>query len=75
MEEVSRLLHAVNVATVQRYPAVGLGEDLRLESEDAFGAALDVEGRVIHLTAFAGKAEASQSRRGRMPSGWRGRQH
>jgi hypothetical protein len=75
MEEVSRLLHAVNVATVQRYPAVGLGEDLRLESEDAFGAALDVEGRVVHLTAFAGKAEASPSRRGRMPSGWRGRHH
>lgn len=71
MEEVSRLLHAVNVARVQRYPAVGLGEDLRLESEDAFGAALDVEGRVVHLTAFAGKVEPGKSRGGRMSGGWR----
>ena len=55
--------------------AVGLGEDLRLESADAFGAALDVDGRLVHLTAFAGKVEENLSRRGRMPSGWRGRQH
>jgi len=52
---------------VQRYRAVGLGDDLRLESDDAFGAALDVDGRVIHLTAFAGKAEPGRARRGRMP--------
>ena len=75
MEEASRLLHAVNVARVQRYPAVGLGHDLRLESEDAFGGALDVDGRVIHLSAFAGKAETSRSGRGRAPSGWRSRGH
>jgi hypothetical protein len=70
LEDASRLLHAVNVARVQRYPAVGLGADLRLESEDAFGAALDVNGCVIHLTAFAGKVDASQSRRGRMSRDW-----
>lgn len=64
-EDVSRLLHAVNAAVVRRYPAVGLGEDLRLESPDAFGAALYVGGCVIHLSAFAGKVESSQSRRGR----------
>lgn len=64
-EEVSHLLHAVNAAAVRRYPALGLGEDLRLESSGAFGAALDVGGCVVHLSAFAGKVEASQSYRGR----------
>jgi hypothetical protein len=35
-----------------RKPALGLGEDLRIESEDTLGAALIHEGQVVHLSAF-----------------------
>ena len=39
-------------ATALRKPALGLGEDLRLEERDLVGAALVHEGEVVHLSAF-----------------------
>ena len=40
-------------ATTTRYPAVGEGEDLRLESNQIVGGALEARERLIHLCAFA----------------------
>jgi hypothetical protein len=34
------------------FPAVGEGEDVRLESKDIIGAALVAHGRAIHISAF-----------------------
>lgn len=35
-----------------RFPAIGMGEDVRIESPRVAGAALVVDGRVVHLSAF-----------------------
>ncbi len=42
----------LDAATLRR-PAVGLGEDLRVESRGMVAAALVHEGKVVHLSAFA----------------------
>jgi hypothetical protein len=52
------------MATVARtpagtFPAVGLGVDVRLESETVAGAALAVDGRLVHLSAFRHAADAT----------------
>ena len=49
---VDDLLAAVANVSEERYPAVGLGEDIRLASQDVQGGALAVAGRVLHLAAF-----------------------
>ncbi len=46
-------LARVVAAPVVRYPSPGLGHDLRLTSERLAGGALEVEGRLLHLCAFA----------------------
>lgn len=50
---VARLLHDLRRARVSRFPAVGEGHDLRLASRRLHGAALEVDGRILHLAAFA----------------------
>lgn len=47
---------ATRVAEVEgaAFPAVGIGEDVRLTGGAAEGAALVAEGRVVHLSAFPG---------------------
>lgn len=45
-------LASLTDAKAETYPAVGLGEDVRLEGTDVVGAALVAEGRVVHLSAF-----------------------
>jgi hypothetical protein len=42
----------VGEAKIESRPAVGLGEDLRLEAETVAGGALVHDGRVVHLAAF-----------------------
>jgi hypothetical protein len=51
-EAVSRFLEDMKAAALQRFPALGEGEDLRLESATVAGGALAADGRVIHLCAF-----------------------
>jgi hypothetical protein len=48
---VLALLKSVTAASV---PAVGLGTEHRFESDAVHGAALVVEGRVVHAMAFNG---------------------
>ena len=48
-----RFLGALAGCRAQSYPAVGLGQDLRILGDGITGAALEVEGALVHLGAFA----------------------
>ena len=48
-------LAEISAAPAENYPALGEGEDLRLESEALVGGGLKARGRLIHLCAFAGE--------------------
>lgn len=50
--EAERALVAVVACSVAAHPAVGLGEDLRLDDGTLTGAALAVDGALVHLAAF-----------------------
>ncbi|MDQ3517143.1 MAG: hypothetical protein M3466_01895, partial [Gemmatimonadota bacterium] len=50
--EAARLLESILALDAKSFPAIGLGEDLRLDSPDITGGALTQNGRVIHLAAF-----------------------
>jgi len=78
--DASRFLDEVAQAEVERFAAVGEGEDLRLRHPQVAGGALLANGQVVHLCAFgvhAGESTgtgphdsrlvpASQRRRGRL---------
>jgi hypothetical protein len=49
---VRAFIDAVRSAPGRRFTAVGLGETVRLSTEALVGAALEVGGRCIHLSAF-----------------------
>lgn len=49
----SAFLRKVTEAKGEEFPAVGEGQDLRLTGPALTGAALAVDGRVVHLSAFA----------------------
>lgn len=50
---VEQFLAAVDGATVDTQPGVGLGEELHLRSPQVTGVGLRFEGRLLHLAAFA----------------------
>jgi hypothetical protein len=60
--EVQRFLEILSDTRSQEFPAVGLGKDLRLESEMISGGALVNDGRVVHLGAFPLATEDSYGR-------------
>ncbi len=49
---VERLLADLREAHVERSPSVAVGEDARLRAKGAEGAALVLEDRIVHLSAF-----------------------
>ena len=51
-QEALRFVGDTLAARVDRFPAVGLGEDLRLAAPTLTGGALTVDGKVVHLCAF-----------------------
>jgi hypothetical protein len=51
-QSIEGFLAEIAGAEVQRFPAVGSGEDLRLTSKTITGAALVEGGHVVHLCAF-----------------------
>jgi hypothetical protein len=53
LEEVGAFLAKIGAAQAKSFPALGKGEDLRLEGDRLAGGALLAEGRVVHLAAFA----------------------
>jgi hypothetical protein len=52
-KDAAGFLAALAQAPSARFPAVGLGEDLRLRAEGLAGGALFAAGWVVHLCAFA----------------------
>lgn len=60
--DVSGFLGAVGEGESLRYPASGLGEDIRIEAPEAVGAALDVDGSIVHLAAFKNRRGTGSSR-------------
>ncbi len=59
--EGARFLDDVRAAREEAFPAVGLGQDLRLSGAAVTGGALLHEAKVVHLCAFRlpGKGEAT----------------
>jgi hypothetical protein len=45
-------LDDIESASVTRFKALGLGDDLRLNGRDFTGAALEVSGHIVHLVSF-----------------------
>ena len=66
---VGEFLRTVSVAEVTTYPALGLGTDLRFQSQFVAGGALTLDERLVHLCAFpVGSQERKDNGTGRMTS-------
>ena len=55
---VAAFLESIRKADAQSSPSVALGSDVRLESDTTIGFALDYEGALLHLSAFAREKKA-----------------
>jgi hypothetical protein len=55
--EASVLISSVVSSDASVFPAVGEGEDIRLDGRDVVGAGLVARGRAIHVSAFAVNGE------------------
>ena len=51
--EVQRFLDGIKAAAVERFAALGEGEDIRLKGDGFAGGALAAGGRVVHLAGYA----------------------
>jgi hypothetical protein len=51
--DVMRFLDSIRAAAVERFSALGEGDDIRLTGEGIAGGALAANGRVVHLAGFA----------------------
>ena len=61
-EAVSRFLEEIKGAELQCFPALGEGEDLRIDTGTVAGGALYADGRVVHLCAFRVKGPVARPR-------------
>ena len=50
--DVENFFGMIRAATIERFPAVGLGEDLRLKSRSLSGGALVVDSVLVHFCVF-----------------------
>jgi len=64
-ETVSDFLAEIAASRQDRFPAVGVGEDVRLNGTRLTGAALEAMGRVVHLCAFRLTGESGRTRSSR----------
>lgn len=62
LDEVIAFLDRVKRAALEFFPAVGEGQDVRLNGHSISGAALLAGGRLVHLSAFATVPEESDKR-------------
>jgi hypothetical protein len=53
LPDPAKFIHAVARAKATEFPAIGLGQDLRLEGRGLAGGALSVGESIVHLVAFA----------------------
>ena len=51
-------LSALKQASRDRFPAIGVGEDVRIAGDTIVGGGLVVDGKVVHLVAFPASADA-----------------
>ena len=51
-------LSALKHASRDRFPAIGVGEDVRIAGDTIVGGGLVVDGKVVHLVAFPASAHA-----------------
>jgi hypothetical protein len=51
-------LSALKQASRDRFPAIGVGEDVRIAGDSIVGGGLVVDGKVVHLAAFPASAHA-----------------
>ena len=58
-----RFLATLKKAPQERFPAIGMGEDVRINGRTIVGGGLVVDGKVIHLVAFPGEKRAKSVRR------------
>ena len=69
-ERAAQFIGLTVEAALERFPAAGLGEDLRLTSRSVSGGALNVDGAIMHLYAFplrlARDSDASERVRSRI---------
>jgi hypothetical protein len=63
---LSAALAELGAARAERFPAVGLGEDVRLSAPSWMGAALIHDGRIIHLCAFPAARRGARAEFGGM---------
>jgi hypothetical protein len=56
-------MNSVSNATPTSYPAIGEGEDLRLETKEIAGGGLEARGRLIHLCAFTEEDNGDTARK------------
>jgi hypothetical protein len=52
LKDAQHLLDSAAHATTRAYPAVGMGRDIRFQAPTLAGAALVVDDRAVHVTAF-----------------------
>jgi len=62
--DVRAFLDRIAAAETTQFPAIGLGEDVRLQAAGIAGGALVVEDVVVHLGAFAVAAEPQEAASG-----------
>lgn len=63
--DIVTLMDEVTDARVQRFPGVGMGEDLRLSGKSVTGGALEAGGKVVHLCVFRLNGDSNGPGRGR----------
>lgn len=57
-----RFLSTLKKAAREGFPAIGLGEDVRIKGSTIGGGGLVVDGKVLHLVAFPGSANRTPGR-------------
>jgi hypothetical protein len=61
-EVVRKFLEDMKAAALERFPAVGKGEQLRLEGECLYGSALYAEDHVVHMCGFRVEKDSAPHR-------------
>ena len=51
--QIDRFLETLDAAPTSRRPSAGLGDDVRLHSEDAIGSGLALDGELLQFSAFS----------------------
>ncbi len=65
LERAMLFIASVGLAEATSHPAIGLGEDIRISNNAVTGAALTVDQRLVHLSAFPNEEQAATDDRGR----------